>query len=98
MFSLRLKDDLGHQLCVPRFAWSQTRRAVEVADGIGYETGAPTDRSSARSQIDPITDVIDLSAKLESDPFRDGEVFEDGKVKVLEGRPIPLVARKIAHR
>src|SRR5271169_702429 len=94
----RLEDDLRHQLCVAWFARSKTRRAVEIADGVGYETGAPTDRPSAGRQIDPVTDVIDLSAKLELDPFRDGEVFEDGKVKVLKARPIPLVARKIAHR
>ena len=95
---VQLEDDLRYELRVARFAWTKSRRPIEVANGVAYESATSTHRSGAGSKINPVTDVIDLSAKLEFDPFRDCEVFEDGEIKVLEAGSIVLVARKIAKR
>src|SRR5579862_8046501 len=51
--AIRLEDDLGCELHVEGFAGADTRGAVEVADGVAYET-IRTHRAASRCQVDPV--------------------------------------------
>src|ERR1700687_1467043 len=89
--SQSLEDDLGCELHVEGFAGADARSAVEVADGVAYETSR-TDRTAAGLQIDPVQQVKHLRPELYFEALAHRNVLKDREVDGSVSRPVKPVA------
>ena len=79
-----LEDDLGCELHVEGFTGTDTRGAVEVADGVAYETVA-ADRAAAGGKVDPVEQVKHLRPELYFQALANRNVLEHRKIQVARG-------------
>src|SRR5208282_6044737 len=94
--SVRLEDNLAHELHVEGLARPDARRAVEVTDSVGNQTAA-RDRSRSGGKVDAVEHVVHLRAQLHPNPFGYGDVLDDREVHVGETGPNQLVTTDITQ-
>src|SRR4029077_7376484 len=95
---MMLKDDLQRQLQVERFAGSDARRTVVVADSVSHLTKSASGIIARRSQIDAVEQVEDFHSELCADEFDTLRILIDGEIHRTISRPVVFVSCQIPKR